>query len=740
MINNSLFKLDEVPTFHPVTQKYDRIHFWKGEKRKCMEGYWVSGKWIPGELYYYINFHHIIVEEGIYRGLSLPWLRDIDFEKFYIYTEAIGFSGFNDDEKKSCHRAIPLINEEYTKEDVIRDYCLDKDGNIIKDIYDNIFLSNGKPKEYVEARDYLRIIHKKQLGRPLYNNEAKHVLELSSRGYGKSYSGSGLIAANYLFDGSHDYDYYLRQLELGKPMKADTVVGAIDAKFSGDLLSKVKVAFDNLPDSHIINNGKNEILDPSPLLKAYTGSMMPGREIVASSSDSKIHHRTFQDNPFAANGTRPSKVFIDEVGFMTNLLETWEALEATQAAAQFKRLTMYGMGTGGLTTGGAAMYAHEIFYAPEEYGCLMFPDEWEDRGNIGYFVPATHALNKYKEGPNKVTNEERALKAINQERDDAKKSPTRTKLMGTIINKPLVPSEIFLRMEGTFFPVHDLKVRLAELEVRDSILNATYKYDFNLISGKSVPSVSSKPIIREFPLRKGFDMDAAVEIFEKPKFNQDGYVIDGRYISGWDVVENDGNEDVQQSLQSMFIMDCWTERIVAEYTARTYLAEEYYETARRLLMYYNARCNYEANIKGPYAYFKNKNSLHLLVETPEILKDQNLLKGSTIGNKALGTNTNDRIINWGLSLILSWLENQAYSRDEGVRNVETILSIGLLKELTAYSKDINTDRVSALIMLMILKEESLRATEISKTKSIKTKASDKFWDKAYKKSASKLRY
>jgi hypothetical protein len=303
--------------------------------------------------------------------------------------------------------------------------------------------------------------------------------------------------------------------------------------------------------------------------------------------------------------------------------------------------------------------------------------------------------------------------------------------MGTIINKPLVPSEIFLRMEGTFFPVQDLKVRLAELEATDSILGATYKYQLNIKDGRVAPSISEKPLIREFPLRKGFDMDACIEVYELPKKDPNGQVFRNRYIAGWDPVVNDGNEDTSRSLQSMFIMDLWTERIVAEYTARTYLAEEYYEQARRLLIYYNAVCNYESNIKGPYAYFKNKNSLHLLVETPEILKDQNFTKGSIIGNKSLGTNTNEAIVNWSLGLILSWLETDAYDKAEGVRNVDILLSPGAIKEMISFSKDINCDRVSALGMLMILKEDRVRITEMAKTESVKTKSSDPFWNKAY---------
>src|SRR6056297_1770469 len=102
MINNSEFKIKEFPNFDPIIDKWERIEWWKTHKRRIFEGYWVGGKWIPPELYYYINFHKIVIEDGIYRNLDLPFLRDIDWEKFLIYTEAIGFSGFENDDETSC--------------------------------------------------------------------------------------------------------------------------------------------------------------------------------------------------------------------------------------------------------------------------------------------------------------------------------------------------------------------------------------------------------------------------------------------------------------------------------------------------------------------------------------------------------------------------------------------------------------------------------------------------------------
>ena len=87
IINNSNFILEEIPDLHPDLEYYERIEFWKGEKRKCIEGYWSSGKWMPGPLYYYVNFHHILFEDdsSVSQATGLPWLRDIDWEMYYIY-------------------------------------------------------------------------------------------------------------------------------------------------------------------------------------------------------------------------------------------------------------------------------------------------------------------------------------------------------------------------------------------------------------------------------------------------------------------------------------------------------------------------------------------------------------------------------------------------------------------------------------------------------------------------------
>ena len=168
MINNSNFIEKEIPRFHALSQQYDRISYWKEQKRRCIEGYWVSGKWMPGTLYYYCNFHTIRFEDegAASRKVGRPWLRDIEWEKAYVYEEAMGFSGFSLDTVYTCDRRYGPEKERalsygwITKEQVVS-------------------------KIYIPAREYLRKIHPTNLGKPLYANQARNLLDLEARGGGK---------------------------------------------------------------------------------------------------------------------------------------------------------------------------------------------------------------------------------------------------------------------------------------------------------------------------------------------------------------------------------------------------------------------------------------------------------------------------------------------------------------------------------------------------------------------------
>jgi len=67
---------------------------------------------------------------------------------------------------------------------------------------------------------------------------------------------------------------------------------------------------------------------------------------------------------------------------------------------------------------------------------------------------------------------------------------------------------------------------------------------------------------------------------------------------------------------------------------------------------------------------------------------------------------------WGRELSKTYFEEQAYGKPEGVRNLDILPSIPLVKEFIYWDGDINTDRVSAFGMLMILLEDRAKYTVI----------------------------
>ena len=677
IIENSNFLLKEIPNYHPELEYYDRITFWGGEKRKCIEGTWVGGKWMPGPLYYYINFHKILFEDdtSVAQATGLPWLRDIDWELFLIYEECRGFSGFTNDTTHTCDRKYGPERELAVQ-------------------LGRITLKQSQSMTYVNARDYLRKHHGKDLGKPLYKNSSKNFMSIQARGGGKSYATSGICNHNFLFDGATDYDVYLARKKSKDYIASDTIIGAIDTKYTEPLIKKCKTGFKHLEGSYRIG----EDYYPSPMMVSYTGSLAPNREY-ESKTGSLLRHRTFRDNPLAANSTRPNVVALDEIGFMYNIRESWGAIEATQASKEKRNLVIWALGTGGLVSGRAALYAESIFRNPEDYNCVSFDDIFENRGQIGYFVPYWKTLNEHKKGPNKITDEDKARLQIEYQRKKAKKSTDPTVYQTEIINGPVLPSEAFLVLEGSYFPTLYLKDQLGEVEggKYKKYMESSFKGNINF-TNENTPefdTVQDLMPIRDYPLSKVEAKEGCIEIWVKPQRNDEGVIPFGTYIGGMDVV--DKAKATTSSLPSIFIMNRYTRQIVAEYTGRTDNPNDFYEICRRLLLYYNATGMYEQNLPGMFTYFEQHKSLYLLADTPYQLRNSDTYKVGA--NTSKGINASGKVNSTARDYIKSWLLEKVSSHSE-IRVLETIYSSALLKELIMWNPQGNFDRVSSLGMLL----------------------------------------
>jgi len=751
--NRNNFLLKDIKQIHPATRNY--IKYWRKHKRRVIEGFWApdnkdinydvesgdltvtnenKGSWryMPSNLYFYVNFGTILhrpkeAPKTAPKKPIRPHLRDFDWEFFYNWSEARGFSGFKNDDKYTCLREVKKYEDGKYDISGLEDTAFDNDGNV---------------KKYIEAKIYLRQLHKEPLGLALFDNEAKNMFLLGARGGGKSMStGVGIILHEIITDGAKEYT----EQNIENPFLVELFVGAAMSSKSSDLLSKVKLGLEYLPGAW--NPGKEGYV-PSPLYKHMNGSLQPnnmkkpwahryekkvGGEWKWFGSGSNIKHGIFStENPEAAAGGRYTVIVIEEVGLLGPVLTVHggnEAAQMTDGTIKFGS-SMY-LGTGGNIL--KIVESEIIFRDPESFDMLAFDDVWEDTGNIGWFVPATHMDGNFKD-ENGNTMEIEVLKNYEERRELKRKAKSSSALDLEMMNYPLVPSEMFLSKGHNGFPIADLKSRLAELLSSNRKLDSSWKGWFDLKEDGKIEwnnDKDVKPII-EYPLpKKSNNINGCIEIFEMPVKNSDNITDSGTYIASLDPVDDDDDSDNELSLQSVFIMNNLTGRIVAEYTGRTKLAKDFYEQTRRLLLFYNAKINYENNKKGFYPHMFNKNCLYLLAETPEILKDKDMQKSAGFGNKSLGTNANLAVNNWGLELIESYLDTQAYNKEDGVTNIQTIRSIGLLHELIKYNGKLNADRVSSLGLLLILRENTIKFMRDNKKKKDEI-IHDKFWSRIVK--------
>jgi len=169
--NNFLFQTH--PDLHPASIKY--IEYWRWNKRCTIEGYWgqdtkdkeEKGMWrfMPPQLFFYVNSGKILHKEAnasktAPRKKVHPNLDDIDWDFFYKYIEARGFSGFKEDNEFTCCRDVELFEKGKLNE---------------IDLPKSVFNTKGKVKKYTPARTYVNRLFNKSMGLPLYDNEAKNI-------------------------------------------------------------------------------------------------------------------------------------------------------------------------------------------------------------------------------------------------------------------------------------------------------------------------------------------------------------------------------------------------------------------------------------------------------------------------------------------------------------------------------------------------------------------------------------
>lgn len=675
MIETSAFSVGEIPKLNPVLDRMEYHSYWSSFKKKIFEGSWVGGKWMPGSLFLMQNAWTIALEDKATgsKKLGKPLIRDLEWDKHYNLMEALGFSGFSNDTKYTCNHYYGPLKEFGIK-------------------YRYITQKEADSRIYQTPREYLRKIHSGDLGYPLYQNEARNVIDLESRETGKSYNAAAWIHWMLITAGSNNYDSYLENLKNNKPSVTEVLVGAIDAKYSSDLLNKWLLGRKHLAGSYEFN-GRMWL---SPLDFGSEGSLKSGQMTLVTDLSTKLHHRTFLDNPTAGNGTRDRLVLLEEVGFMNNIEAVLGAMNDSIAQDNRQFGSVYMFGTGGFVNGKAVTHLEAIFRNPEDYKCLVFEDTWEKKGKIGYFVPATKAMNQFKEGPNLITNDDLAQEFIEERRAKLKNS-SKELYISDIINRPIIPSEIFYASDGGFFPSMEIKDHQTYLLQNPKIINSIWcgRFSRNFNTGNvEFREYDDALPIRKYNIGKNQNKLGCVEIFEHPTSFTGEQIPFNKYIAGIDTFDKDNAP--AGSLGSIIIMNRYTGKLAATYVGRPETSAQFYDICIMMLEYYNGTAMYEKNLTGLYTHFSRDRKLKYLAETPKEFRESETYKEGT--NTSKGINASGRTNANGRNFLKNWLLEKI--DEKGLLRLQTIKSLRLLEELLFWNKDGNFDMVSAMVMLM----------------------------------------
>ena len=420
-------------------------------------------------------------------------------------------------------------------------------------------------------------------------------------------------------------------------------------------------------------------------------------------------------------GKRSQRLFYEEFGAFPKFLDVWQTSLPNVQEGNVAFGMAYAIGTGG-SEGSDFMGALEMINYPDGYNVYSLPNVY-DKGNVGakrtiFFFPS-YINSKGFYNQDGVSDVVGALideikfrvKLKYNSSDPIQLTRRKAEYAFTIV-------DAIMRRDSNIFPSDKLNDRILELDSNPSSLDDMWVG--RLVQTKEgnivfAPDADVKPIL-DFP-HKDNKIEGAIHINKMPIKGSDGKIPWGRYIAGLDPYDDDVSDTM--SLGAIYVLDLFTDELVCEYVGRPMFAEDFYETCRRILLMYNAKCLYENNKKGLFTYFSQHNCLYLLADVPEYLKDKDLVKGNLYGNKVKGVNASQPIQTYGRGRIRDWLlkpikvlskiniDGREEETEITINNINRCYYRALMKELAMWNPDGNFDRYDALLMLMLLREQEL---------------------------------
>ena len=243
---------------------------------------------------------------------------------------------------------------------------------------------------------------------------------------------------------------------------------------------------------------------------------------------SSITGITLKNDPERIRGTRGKLVLWEEGGKFPSLLDAWRIEQPsveTDDGIAFG--LMIAFGTGG-TEGSSFTGLKELFYKPNAYNVLGFPNIWDDNAEqtkCGFFVPSWSNLESFDDNGNYIymdsdgnSLKEKAIENLIEQRNKIKDGGASQQSIDRFISeRPIKPREAVLEIGKNIFPRKLLLDQLTRLRTNTKLRNMKHIVDLNWDgNGQIIATEKKTGDITEYPLKKGDKPHGSIVIWEYP--------------------------------------------------------------------------------------------------------------------------------------------------------------------------------------------------------------------------------
>lgn len=337
-------------------------------------------------------------------------------------------------------------------------------------------------------------------------NTGKHMAVLKCRQRGYSFKGASMLVRNYeLIPGSKNFAVASEQKFLvgdGILTKAWQIMDFIDKNTDWSKQRLTATRMERVAGFKVKDEFGKET--EQGYLSAITGI-------------------TLKNDPERLRGTRGKLVLFEEGGKFPGLETAWQierpAVETDDGVA-FGLLIAFG--TGG-TEGAAFDGLKNMFYHPDAFNVLGFPNIWDDNAEntkCGFFAPSYWNLEsedgKYMDKDGNSFQKEAAERLI-EERNKVREGGASQEAIDRFISeRPMKPAEACLELGKNIFPKKLLMDQLTKIRTNIKLANMKHIVDLAWDNGKVVATEKKSGDITTYPLKKDDKPKGSVVIWEYP--------------------------------------------------------------------------------------------------------------------------------------------------------------------------------------------------------------------------------